>query len=311
MSDTSTGPAAAGVRVPYGDLPDALHAWVDDVLASPVVAAATQVGGFSPGVAARLRCADGRRAFVKAVSAEANPDSPGLHRREIEVLRILPAELPVPRLIASYDEDPWVVLVVEDVQGRQPALPWRDNDLDRMLALTRAVSEQRGVPVRPAREHVVRWTGWGKVDTEALDGWGRRHLSSLLALEAQAPEVVDGDHLAHVDIRADNVLFGRSGDWLVDWPWAMVGPRWMDAVVSAPAVAMQGGPSPEDYLRRSGLAGPSDADAVSAVIAAFTGMLTWLATLPPPPGLPTVREFQAAQAQIGLDWLRHRLPQLR
>src|SRR5436309_2311290 len=101
MSAPSTGPAAAGVRVAYDALPPAVRDWVETALASPVVQAQTQPGGFSPGVAARLECADGTRAFVKAVSADTNPHSPTLHRREIEVLQLLPADLPVPRLLAA------------------------------------------------------------------------------------------------------------------------------------------------------------------------------------------------------------------
>src|SRR6476646_7932740 len=80
MTSRGYGPVAAGVRVAYDALPADVTAWVTGVLGSPVVAATTQTGGFSPGVAARLRCADGSRAFLKAVSSDANPDTPGLHR---------------------------------------------------------------------------------------------------------------------------------------------------------------------------------------------------------------------------------------
>ncbi|HMC71500.1 MAG TPA: hypothetical protein VKJ07_20250, partial [Mycobacteriales bacterium] len=128
-----TGPAAAGVRVAYDALPPTVRGWVDDALGSPVTQARTQHGGFSPGVAARLECVDGTRAFVKAVSADTNPHSPTLHRREIEVLQLLPAHLPVPRLLAAYDEPPWVALLIEDVDGQQPRLPWDDSELDRVL----------------------------------------------------------------------------------------------------------------------------------------------------------------------------------
>ena len=38
----------------------------------------------SPGCATRLVCADGTRAFVKAVGAELNPNTPELFRREID-----------------------------------------------------------------------------------------------------------------------------------------------------------------------------------------------------------------------------------
>ncbi|HET6909148.1 MAG TPA: hypothetical protein VFH54_07410 [Mycobacteriales bacterium] len=307
MRPTSTGPAAAGLRVPYDDLPPEVHAWVEGVLGSPVAQATTQIGGFSPGVAARLRCADGTRAFVKAVSADANADSPALHRREASVLQVLPEALPVPRLLASYDENPWVALLVEDVEGRQPGLPWRLEELDQMLALTRAVSAQRGVAVRPAAEHVARWQGWRKLTdaaAHAVDPWAARNLDRLRDLEAAAVDAAAGDHLAHLDTRADNVLLGAGRTWLVDWPWASSGPRWLDLVASAPAVAMQGGPSPQDYVARSGLVQRADEDALTAVIAGFTGMLAEHSALPPPPGLPTVRAFQAAQAKAGVAWLQ-------
>jgi len=83
----------------------------------------TQPGGFSPGLAARLRTTDGRRVFVKAVSEAGNPDSPDIHRREARVVAALPAEAPVPRLLWSHDEGGWVVLCFEDIDGRLPAQP--------------------------------------------------------------------------------------------------------------------------------------------------------------------------------------------
>src|SRR4051812_20662390 len=82
MSDDLSAVASGGTRVPYDALPGSLHAWTEDVLGSPVTESVTQHGGFSPGAAARLRCADGSRAFLKAVSADVNAESPSLHRRE-------------------------------------------------------------------------------------------------------------------------------------------------------------------------------------------------------------------------------------
>jgi hypothetical protein len=72
-------PAAGGVRVAWDDIPAALQAAIEEVCGASVAEAMTKPGGFSPGVAARVRCADGARWFVKAVSAEANRHSP---RRE-------------------------------------------------------------------------------------------------------------------------------------------------------------------------------------------------------------------------------------
>ena len=77
---------AVGVRTPYADIPAQVRHRVESRLGSPVVASITQPGGMSPGCAARLRLANGGRAFVKAVGASLNPQSPDLFRAEIAVL---------------------------------------------------------------------------------------------------------------------------------------------------------------------------------------------------------------------------------
>ena len=72
-----TGPAATGERIGWADAPAWLREEVATRLGGEVAAAVTQPTGFSPGLAVRLRLVDGRRAFVKAVGPEPNPDSPG------------------------------------------------------------------------------------------------------------------------------------------------------------------------------------------------------------------------------------------
>ena len=67
-----TAPPAEGVRVDWQSVPLPVRAGIEAICGSPVVRATSQPGGFSPGVAARLECADGSHRFVKAVSAEAN-----------------------------------------------------------------------------------------------------------------------------------------------------------------------------------------------------------------------------------------------
>jgi hypothetical protein len=41
-----------------------------------------------------------------------------------------------------------------------------------------------------------------------------------------------------------------------------------------------------------------------ALLAAFTGFFVQRSTLPEPPGLPTLRQFQGAQGVEALAWLR-------
>ena len=63
-------------RLPYDRLPAGFRAAIDAALGSPVVTVSARTGGFSPGPAAVVTCADGGRAFVKAVGTPLNPDTP-------------------------------------------------------------------------------------------------------------------------------------------------------------------------------------------------------------------------------------------
>jgi hypothetical protein len=47
----------------------------------------------------------------------------------------------------------------------------------------------------------------------------------------------------------------------------------------------------------------ADPQAVTALVCALAGYLTERSLQPPPPGLPTVRAFQATQATIARQWL--------
>jgi hypothetical protein len=74
----------------------------------------------------------------------------------------------------------------------------------------------------------------------------------------------------------------------------------------APSVAMQGGPDPESFLSRLDLRGVPK-DAVDAVVCSIAGYFVVRALEPPPPGIPTVRAFQAAQGRVAVEWLRERM----
>jgi hypothetical protein len=92
------------VRTAYREIPARVRDWVSEALGSPVVSWDEQTGGMSPGCATRLVTADGTRAFVKAVGAELNPDSPSLFRREVEALGLIGDDPLWADLVASYDD---------------------------------------------------------------------------------------------------------------------------------------------------------------------------------------------------------------
>jgi Ser/Thr protein kinase RdoA (MazF antagonist) len=312
---STVGPPGEGVRTPYSALPPVVHDWVDELLGSPVVSAGTRAGGFSPGVAAVVACADGRTAFVKAVSGDANPVSPEMHRREALAAAALPASVPAPRLLGVYDDGTWVALAFEAVAGEQPRLPWSAGDLDRVLRmLARLTDDLTPSPWRQAPELAERmgraFSGWRRLAAggvpAGLDDWSRRHLDALAELEAGWEAAAAGTTLLHHDVRADNLLLDGERVWLVDWPAASVGAAWIDVALFAPSVAMQGGPPPEELLGRSAAARTADPAAITAYVAAIAGYLTRQSLLPEPAGLPTVRAFQAAQAEITRAWLAER-----
>ena len=215
MVGDMTGPAAQGVRIEWAQIPAPVRAAIEDVCGAAVVQARTQPGGFSPGLAARVRCANGARYFVKAVSAQANPDTPGLHRQEARVLAALDPlitsrQLPIPRLHGTVDRPPWIALILQDIAGRQPQLPWRTAELQQVVAALDQLADaltpapvpvpdvrRRGQParrdragLRPGRlshRNVAAATTPGPANDPPLPGRARHHRPPLADPTPLAP----------------------------------------------------------------------------------------------------------------------------
>lgn len=311
-----SAPPAEGARVGWHDVPEPVREAIESVCGSPVIAAVSQRGGFSPGVAARVRCGDGGRWFVKAVSAAFNSESPQFHRREARVLAdlgplIAAGRVPAPRLRGTVALGPWFALVVDDVDGSQPALPWRDDQLASVVAAIDRLHEAlTPAPVRvPAVAECFEtdFTGWRTLasapENERLDPWSRAHLAELADLEATWAVHAAGDTVLHADIRADNLLLADGGVTFVDWPHACRGAAFVDLVLSAPSVAMQGGPEPAAFLAMSRAGREASGESVTAIVCAMSGFFTAASLRAPPPGLPTLRRFQAAQGEAARRWL--------
>ncbi len=315
-------PPDRGVRLDWAEMPERVRCEVERRLGGRVVSAVTQPTGFSPGVAARLTTDNGRRVFLKAVTSERNAVSGLFHRREISVVTAMPETAPVPRLLWSYDEGEggWVALAFEDVDGRHPAQPWRLDELDRVVAATEDLSASLTPSPLPAG--AVRTAGelfsseirgWRRLLDERpsrldrVDAWSRRHIDTLAAIEDTAVSALEGDTLAHADLRADNILLTPERVWFVDWPHACVGPAWLDVVALAPSVTMQGGPPPEEVIARHWACRAADGDAIAAAVVSIAGYFTRQALQPPPPGIPTVRAFQAAQGVVARRWVAERV----
>ncbi|HST81633.1 MAG TPA: phosphotransferase [Kineosporiaceae bacterium] len=323
---------ASGARIHWIDLPDAVRAAVEGILGSPVIEARSQPGGFSPGTADRVLTADGKRAFVKAVSSEQNDRSPQMHRREAEVAAAMPRSAPVPALLGSYDDGHWVALVFEDVNGRHPRTPWQSGELRQVLeALEKLAASTTPVPfdgLQPLADAVAEdFGGWARLRADPpadLNPWAAVRLDDLVAGAERGLTALAGDTLVHLDVRADNLLLtsddtfpdggttpgvdhdvssSRNSVAVVDWPHAARGPAWFDRVLLLINVRLYGGHDTTALLTELAARTRADPEDLVAVLVGWAGFFADTARLPALSGLPTLRAFQHAQAEAVLSWL--------
>lgn len=299
-----TAPEAAGTRIPWEAVPAHVRGAVEAALGSPVVSAATQHGGFSPGAAARVVCADGRRAFVKACGPEINPDTPDLNRAEVTALGVMPASVPHARLLSAYDDGQWVCLVLEDVDGRRPRVPWTPADVTATSSTLERVAATRAPhELPPFADAMPALTVLESSDDAALPAEVRRRVPGLARHLATAREVTRGDRLVHWDARADNILVRAGQAVLLDWAWACRGAPWLDTLMLAADFRMQGGPDADQFLATSPVTRDIPGEQLASVIAVLACFWLERAGQPAPRGLPTIRAWQQHCGSACLEWL--------
>ena len=310
---TPTAPAA-GVHLAWARVPEAVHEWAAGLGGGTPRAVRDLSGGFSPGATSVLEW-PGRALFVKAVGSELNPDSPTLHRREAVISAALPTSPRLPRLVETYDDGDWVALAFDAVDGRPPRYPWRSTELDRVAAALSALHDELTPSPAPGLESLTHYArklfgGWRTLASagapRGLDPWAAAHLQRLAGLESGWPEACGGTTLVHGDIRSDNVLLAADDVVFVDWPHGAVGNPIFDVLAWAPSVVLEGGPQPEELLARHEPSRHIDRADVTVLLAAIAGFFVSHSFRPSPPGLPTLRPFQAAQGEVALAWLRRR-----
>ena len=324
-SDVGSAPVAfSGSRLGWRDLPGAVRARIARLAGAEVAAETSATSGFTPGFAAVLELGNGQQVFVKAVSAEQNPVSPELARREILVATALPAEVPAPRLLWSDDDGSWVLLGFEAVHGQSPVQPWQPPDVRRVLAVLGELARARLLAphgLLPVTETMATdFQAWRTIAASPVaaraqeaarhgerGAWVLAHVDDLARWEAGWAAAAAGTALVHGDLRADNVLLDGDRTWLVDWPRAAVGAPWLDLALMLPSVEMQGGGDADELFWSHPVSAGVEPGALRSVLAALAGSFTHGALQPSPRGIPNLRRFQGAQAAVTLDWLR-RLP---
>lgn len=296
-------------RLTQDQIPNAVLAFVQGYFGAPIVAFENQSGGYSRGAAARVRAENGGRGFLKTICEEGFAGTFELYRRERDILHALPLGISVPRLLASYEEDGWIALLIEDVDGHHPATSAEMHAvLDAVLALPTADC----VPGLPdaAEDLAEPFTLWQKVDSafRALTPWAVANQERLADAAAEAIDAVSGNDLVHSDLRPDNVLIDSEGKaWLVDWPWAARAAGWYDALLFALDCSLN---FDDVDLERTVLSHPAfegvAARSVDAVLAGFAGYYVYASEQPAVEVAPAVREFQFKNARAILGWLEKR-----
>jgi hypothetical protein len=239
--------------------------------------------------------ADGRTAFVKQALT---PDASAWLRKERTLYEAVDGSF-MPAYLGAYDDGKTTLLVLEDLSGADWPPPWSPDAVDAVLASLdelHATRPPEGIESLEAdRDDVV---GWGRVaaDPEPLlatglcsPAWLEHALPTLL--HAGEAAELGGDELLHFDVRSDNLCLIDRRAILVDWNLACEGNGAFDVAFWLPSLRLEGGPEPSEIL--------PDAGALAAAVAGFFAARAGLA---PPPGAPTVRVFQRAQAAVALPW---------
>jgi hypothetical protein len=302
---------AAGARYPvlpvresWFRAPVELRRRVADALGMDEVDALDVRGGMSPGPAGILVLADRSTVFVKAVSADVNPQSHELYQWEAAILARLPPTVPAPRLLRVVRVDSWIALITSRAPGQTAGPPWTSPAVHAVVAACDRVANHTapdGAP--PAVQRLPDLDGWTRLadgTSGALDEWETRHVADLAAAAHGWREWAAGKSLTHLDLRADNALVDRdcATATLVDWGYGSAGAPWLDRSLLAADVVATGHADGPDAAVSEALAVLADCPPVaSRFVIAQAGMWRRNSTLPPHAGMPYHRAWQRARAR--------------
>jgi hypothetical protein len=243
---------------------------------------------------------DGRTVFVKHALTDEAAD---WLRKERLVYESVRGSF-MPEYLGAHDEAGTTLLLLEDLSGADWPPPWSAERIDAVLASLEALRATSS-PAALERLDAMRASivGWGRVATDpepllatglCSAAWLDEALPALLLAGEQAE--LGGDDLLHLDVRSDNLCFADGRTVLVDWNLACRGNGRFDVAFWLPSLRLEGGPEPWEIL--------PDAGALAAAVAGFFASRAGLAI---PPGAPTVRDFQRAQAEVALPWAAREL----
>ena len=287
-----------------------MRALVEQRCGSPVVDAVSQGGGFTPGFASVLTCADGTRHFVKAASAKAQRMFADSYREEARKLQALPVGVPAPAAAVG--------------RGRRLGRA-RDSSTSRRARRGAPGGRPTSTPVLDALEVVAReltpapeelhaghrsptsWPTWPAYwEHVAATRPDLPHLVEAAALAAGFAKVVGGRHRrAHRRARRQHPVRPDGTAVFCDWNWPVVGAAWLDSLFVL--IGPRGDGLDVDAVLATRPLTPRRAGRdVDAVLALLIGYFFKSGDDPVPPTSPHLRDHQRWQGEVLWQWLCER-----
>lgn len=310
-------------RQRWESLPAVVRSAVETELGGAVREVRLAGGGFTHGFAAVIQ-SSAASMFVKAAPAS-DPFIHGAYVREQAVLKLLPANLPIPRLSRSISVedggDAWQILCFEAIDGYMPGSPWDSADLTaihRSLVIVQDALEglprhltggpmSAGLSDDPQVNSIFGRLAAGNTLPAFLPPGAGPRLGELQQLCDASAVALQGNAILHNDLRADNLVL-RSSDgsaFICDWNFLAHGPSWADWV-GLLIYARHGGIDPRPYLAESPLSAQADPDDVDSWLAILAAYMTHYGMQSDIPTSPLLRAHSRFTARIALDWLGER-----
>jgi hypothetical protein len=288
-------------------LPPMVRRFVEDRFGTTVVDARSADSGFTPGLASVLTGANGRRIFLKAASKKAQRPFADAYREEVRKLRAMPSGLAIPQLLWSHEDDLWVLLALEHVDGVNPVRPWDRSELDRCLDTLQTIAQTLTPPpmsLRPFAEDFADFLdGWDHV-RHTCPGWP--HLEEAATLAARFERATAGNTLVHTDAREDNFVIAATGRaYLCDWNFPVIGAAWIDTVCLL-MTAFGDGVDADGLLATRALTRNVPADDVDTLLALLCGYFLERRDQAAPHSSPYLRRHQDWCAEVSWAWLARR-----
>lgn len=260
-------------------------------------------GGLNNDIALIITESDGHRAFLKGVHGVTRRMR--MLRNEIRSHDLAPGI--APPVLFGADVDDWLIVGFEHVAGRPANFAPGSPDLPLVAETVEKIAALPASGLRSIRD---RWSvdWWAKLADEyptAIAGWD---MTEVFPWSSAAPELADGDRLAHTDLHPDQFVIGNIGNTgvhVIDWGFPAAAAPWMDAAYMVLRL-VDAGSTPADAeawaWSLSCCAGLNDA-ALTAFAVYVAGMWTYWAVTDDRPG----KQHRARLARRYASWRLHKV----